>query len=366
MKLLSYIICAGILATSVVGNIPVLTPYAVEHDMEKEESVAAFPPQRNSPVENADHPYRLNNWLWEFHTISRESRAWNRAFGTKGDNMTRDLLLFRTRDLLKKHLRTNVQKFTHMYEHTNRIMLTGPDGQNVSVMTLEYNHATPQPDGINATLVDTPVDDERGSACFEDQWEGIDAAGKIVLVKRGKCAISDKVKLAKEHGALAVVLYNQVPGNVTGPMPKMNNHGKVGLTSGNITSATLGVDNVGKLVPVGLIGLHDGLAWSKRLAANETFGVTLLVDAIAEEREGWNIISDTKRGSNESYIMLGAHYDSSPDSPGVNDNASGVLVMLEIMRSIKLYGGHKSKVRYAFWGAGKWVFPAGYETEPLC
>lgn len=66
----------------------------------------------------------------------------------------------------------------------------------------QYNPSTPLPDGVTAPLVDTPVDDERGSACFPDQWEGIDAKGKLVLVKRGTCAVADKSALAKERGAL--------------------------------------------------------------------------------------------------------------------------------------------------------------------
>ncbi|POR37526.1 Peptide hydrolase [Tolypocladium paradoxum] len=331
MKLLSSVFCAGILATGVAGNLPLLTPWLVEHDMEWKE---------------------LNNWVFKFHGIAQQG-GWNRAFGTSGDNRTRELLISRTQNFLRKHLDTTIQKFTHMYEHTSNITLTGPGGENVPVMTLEYNHATPLPGGISAPLVETPVDDEHGTACFEGQWQGVDAAGKIALIKRGKCAISDKVRLAREHGALAVVLYNQVPGNTTGPMPKTTAGARIGLASGNVSSATLGVDNVGKLVPVGLVGLHDGLAWSKRLAAGETFNVRLVVDAIAEEREGWNVIADSKSGSNESYIMIGAHYDSGPNSPGINDNASGVIVMLEIMRSIKKYTGNMSKVRYAFWGAGK-------------
>lgn len=35
-------------------------------------------------------------------------------------------------------------------------------------------------------------------------------------------------------------------------------------------------------------------------------------------------------GSSESVIVLGAHYDSKPPSPGANDNASGCAVLLEL------------------------------------
>lgn len=70
------------------------------------------------------------------------------------------------------------------------------------VVSPQYNPPTPSGDGVTAALVDTPVDDERGSACFADQWEGIDVEGKLALIKRGVCAVADKSTLAKERGAL--------------------------------------------------------------------------------------------------------------------------------------------------------------------
>lgn len=70
-----------------------------------------------------------------------------------------------------------------------------------------YNTGTPA-GGITAELQDTPVDDVRGSMCYEDQWEGIDLTGKIALIKRGVCAISIKLIFARQAGALAVILVN--------------------------------------------------------------------------------------------------------------------------------------------------------------
>ena len=226
---------------------------------------------------------------------------------------------------------TFVQPFTHLFQTTNKISLTGPDGQAVDVVTLMYNTATPLPKGVTAPLIDTPVDDVRGSGCFADQWTGIDATGKIALVKRGVCAISDKLKLAREHGALAVVLYHQ--------------------TSGEISGATLGADNIGKIVPVGVVHLEKGQEWSQRLASGEKLQVTLLVDSIAEERPSWNIISETKEGDPNNVVMLGAHLDSVQAGPGVNDDGSGTAALLEIMGSFKKYKGFKNKVRFAWWGA---------------
>lgn len=223
------------------------------------------------------------------------------------------------------------QYFNHTFVQVNEISVTGPDGEDVDVIALIYNPATPGDDGITAPLLDTPVDDTRGSMCFEDQWEGIDATDKLVLVKRGACAISDKLKLALAHGALGVILYHNAPGGVT--------------------AATLGAENIGLLPPVGTIPLAVGQDWSSRLQAGEELTVRLYVDAVIEERETYNIISETKEGDPNNVIILGAHLDSVQEGPGVNDDGSGSSALIEIMGSFKKYKGFKNKVRFIWWGA---------------
>ena len=274
---------------------------------------------------------RLQRNLWNLNKIARDNGG-NRAFGLPGYKASLDYVLERAQTRFAKEMDTWIQPFNHTFEQTRKITVTGPEGESVYVITLLYNHATPLPDGITASLIDTPVDDERGSGCFEDQWTGIDATGKLALVKRGICAISDKLKLAKAHGALGVILYNQEPGT-------------------NIGSATLSADNIGLLVPVGVIPLEVGTAWKERLAAGEDLVVNLLVDSIFEERETWNVISETKEGDPNSVIMLGAHLDSVQAGPGVNDDGSGTTALLEIMGSVKKYKGFPNKIRFAWWGA---------------
>jgi hypothetical protein len=240
---------------------------------------------------SANSIYRsLQNVLWNLNHIA-ETNGGNRAFGLPGYNASIDFILERVVTRFGKEFDTYVQPFTHTFEATRSISVTGPEGDDVYVITLQYNTATPLPGGITAQLIDTPVDDARGSACFADQWEGIDATGKIALVKRGVCAIADKLKLAKAHGALAVILYNNQPGKPIG-------------------SATLSASNIGLLVPVGVITLEDGSAWKARLAGGEALAATLVVDSVSEFRESWNIISETKQGDPNNVIMLGAHLDS--------------------------------------------------------
>ncbi|KAK6347264.1 hypothetical protein TWF696_007336 [Orbilia brochopaga] len=226
---------------------------------------------------------------------------------------------------------TWIQPFNHTFEQTRKIEVKGPDGKPVHAITLLYNHATPA-GGVTAQLANTPVDDKKGSMCLPEQWTGVDVKGKLALIKRGVCGIGEKLKLAKQAGALGVILYNQEPGTSYG-------------------SATLGAANIGQLVPCALIPLEIGTAWGARLAAGEELSAHLLVDSIFETRETWNLISETKEGDPNNVVMLGAHLDSVQAGPGVNDDGSGSTALLEIMGSFKKFKGFKNKVRFAWWGA---------------
>jgi peptidase M28-like protein len=56
----------------------------------------------------------------------------------------------------------------------------------------------------------------------------------------------------------------------------------------------------------------------------------------ADGREVANIVAEVKGTRQpEEIVVLGAHYDSVPGSPGANDNASGVAALLELARLFK-------------------------------
>jgi aminopeptidase Y len=273
----------------------------------------------------------LQNVLWHLNHIARTNGG-NRAFGEPGFKASLDFVLERAQTRFGDKFDTFVQPFNHTYDKTLKISVTGPEGEDVFVISPQYNPPTLVPGGITAALVDTPVDNERGSACFADQWEGLDVKGKLALVKRGRCAVADKSILAKERGALGVILYDEVPGT-------------------NIVVPTLGADNIGRMVPIGIIPLEVGQEWKSRLAAGEEVTATLLVDSISETRETWNIISETKQGDPNNVVMLGAHLDSVQKGPGVNDDGSGTAALLEIMTAVRRYDNFPNKIRFAWWGA---------------
>ncbi|KAH9210895.1 hypothetical protein DL95DRAFT_465405 [Leptodontidium sp. 2 PMI_412] len=272
----------------------------------------------------------LERNLWNLNQIAKKNGG-NRAFGLPGYKASSDYVLERVQTRFGDQFDTTLQYFNHTFEQTRDISVTGPDGEDVPVITLTYNNATPMPGGVTAPLIDTPVNDVTGSGCEAADWEGIDPTGKIVLIKRGTCAIYIKLRFAKDLGALGAILWHQVDG-----VPN---------------SATLDASNIGLIAPVAVVAKSVGEAWKARLAAGEELIVNLLVDSVFEERESWNIFSETKEGDPNNVVMLGAHLDGVQQGPGINDDGSGTSGILEILTAFRHYKGFKNKVRFAWWGA---------------
>lgn len=109
----------------------------------------------------------LQRNLWNLNHIANDNGG-NRAFGLPGYKASSDYVLERVQTRFANEFDSWLQYFNHTFEQTREISVTGPDGNDVPVITLLYNTATPPPGGITATLIDTPVDDTRG-ACVEAQ-----------------------------------------------------------------------------------------------------------------------------------------------------------------------------------------------------
>lgn len=60
-------------------------------------------------------------------------------------------------------------------------------------------------------------------------------------------------------------------------------------------------------------------------------------------------------GEGEVHVLLGAHFDSKPPSPGADDNGSGVVVLLEIARRLAETSPDGRRVTLAFFGAEEFL-----------
>ncbi len=151
-------------------------------------------------------------------------------------------------------------------------------------------------------------------------------AGRVALIGRGSCTFAIKATNAHAAGATAVVLYNNIAGELAG---------------------TLGEDFTLDLPVVGVTQ-----ALGQELAGLVPQGLTVNVKTktFRGDAETTNIFAETRTGDPNNVVMAGAHLDSVWQGPGINDNGTGAGSILEIalqMRKVK----PKNKVRFALWGA---------------
>jgi Zn-dependent M28 family amino/carboxypeptidase len=195
------------------------------------------------------------------------------------------------------------------------------DGVLTGAAALGFSPATPA-GGITAPLAVIAQDPTSG--CEAADYAGL-PRGSVVLVRRGTCPFGQKSVTAAAAGAAAVLVAN----NEDAPLEQ----GTLGTTTG--TLPTVGLSKA------------DGDA----LAGRAGVPVSLTVAATTREVPSRNVIAQTTTGDPARVVMAGAHLDSVPEGPGINDNGSGTATLLET--AVRLGGAPAvaNAVRFAFWGA---------------
>ena len=81
-------------------------------------------------------------------------------------------------------------------------------------------------------------------------------------------------------------------------------------------------------------------------------GATVAVDADSSRRETTNVIGEIGPADAPRVIMAGAHRDSVPAGPGMNDDGSGVVALLDDRRAASALTRlpPRSALRVGFWG----------------
>ena len=131
--------------------------------------------------------------------------------------------------------------------------------------------------------------------------EGI--TGKIALIERGEITFGSKVAQAEREGAAAVIIFNNAGGNFQGTLGGPSRIPAVSL------SREHGRDLVDSL--------------------NEGNEIEATVAVVEEPIPSRNVIAEIP-GTGEGVVIVGAHFDTVPDSVGASDNASGMGVLLAV------------------------------------
>jgi Zn-dependent M28 family amino/carboxypeptidase len=153
----------------------------------------------------------------------------------------------------------------------------------------------------------------------------------IALVQRGTCDFVVKANNAAAAGYEGIVIFNE---------------GQPGRQE--VLNGTLG-----EPVDIPAIGTTFALGEELyNLTQAGTVTVRLTTSTTSENRDTVNVIGETVGGRADRVVVVGAHLDSVPEGPGINDNGSGTATTLEIaVQMAKLGITPRNKVRFAFWGA---------------
>jgi Zn-dependent M28 family amino/carboxypeptidase len=172
-----------------------------------------------------------------------------------------------------------------------------------------------------------------GRGCDAADWAVV-PAGVIALVQPGQCRRHDAVVLAQAAGALAIVTTYAEWGRDAVRRPTL-------IEPDDIRIPVLGATHA------------VGLALAR--AAADGSRVHLSTATSVRRVSSTNVIGETAGGDPAHVVMLGGHLDSVIDGPGVNDNGSGTMAVLEIAREAAALAGRPGgggvawKVRVAFW-----------------
>jgi Zn-dependent M28 family amino/carboxypeptidase len=186
---------------------------------------------------------------------------------------------------------------------------------------------------VDLVLPPGPTASTSNSGCEPEDFVGF-VAGNIALVQRGTCDFSVKAQNAFDADASGVIIFNE---------------GQEGRTE--TLNPTLG-DQFSADIPVVGTSFDIGNELATLLQSGEVV-IHLVTDTLIElDVPTKNLIAETPTGRDDRVTMAGAHLDSVPDGPGIEDNGTGSVALLETALQIAELGIEpRNTIRFAWWGA---------------
>lgn len=258
----------------------------------------------------------------------------NRAAGTEGYEASADYVARLLADA-GYQVRSETFEFPYFREVAPPRLTVGgdavrpPDGETRTLRTLALSGSGE----IAAPLVAVDLGIEDGqapgpsdSACSTADFQDF-TRGAIALVRRGTCRFQVKLENAMAAGAAGMIVMNE------------GTERRRGLFAGRLGEQAP--------VPVAGVAFETGVWLAERAATGAS--AVLAVDVESGTRQTRNVLADA--GGGGGLIVVGAHLDSVDEGPGMNDNASGTVAVLEAALRLAEEGLAGRAVRFAFWGA---------------
>src|SRR5262245_32474421 len=267
-------------------------------------TATSAPPEPTATVDEAyTDPERVEARLRG--TVEDLAALGNKRAGTEADAQAGDYVFERFRAAGLSDVHFEEFSFPRYDLHATRIEVTsGEQSRSMTGEAFAYS-------GIGRA---------EGAAVFAgtgrpQEYAGIDATGKVVLVRR----VADYHRTAQyrqviEHGGAAMLYVSQAPENLI----------QIGTT-------VFGEDGAGPIPSVS-VGHDDGEALIAAVQAGVSTQVAIEVDADVQPARGRNVVGrlpGTMPGG--EYLVVGAHYDTW--YTGASDNGTGVATVVEIAQA---------------------------------
>ena len=146
-----------------------------------------------------------------------------------------------------------------------------------------------------------------------EDFSGVDMNGKIALMEGGGgVSLREKVEGAAEAGAKAAVIFNEET--------------NAGASWERLYEETM--------IPAIGIGNREGRGLLRTLETGGKLEVRLSKEPLSP-LPSRNVVADLENDiEDDETLIIGAHYDTTPDSPGANDNGSGVAAALVVAEEL--------------------------------
>ncbi|GJO48700.1 peptidase M28 [Mycobacterium marinum] len=266
-----------------------------------------------------------------------DSNGGNRATGTPGYDASLDYVV---KALKAKGFEVTTPEFQRLYTVSEGKPTLTVAGRSYSVDQASLLVQTP-PGG----LAGAPVRPSRSDGCAVADYPPALPDNAIAVVDDTGCSVVDKHNSAVAKGAAGLIVISAAPdrgssANLFGP----------------------GYYNQLK-VPVAVVGASAAAALARTNAP-----IRLVLDTENIQIKSRNVLAQTKTGTPDEVVMVGARLDSPPGSPGINSAGSGVAAVLETALQLGPLPPVTNAVRFAFWGDGingamDYVF--GMDSEQL-
>jgi aminopeptidase YwaD len=253
-----------------------------------------------------------------FEHVKNLARFGSRVAGTDGDVKS---IEYMRRHFAEGGLKVEYDVFNapSFVEKEAKVLLSRPLKKEFKVRAMLYSVPTSSEgvkgEGIYANL------------CRKEDLAKISAKGKIVMFSRtrDKDAFWEEVTNAAKNGAKAVIMIDYNPWIFTAT-----------VESGyfNIQKRFLPIEP--NPIPAVTMTSNDGQYLLEQATKGKT-DITLIVDVKNEEKETKNVRATIEGGKRaDEKILIIAHRDTA-NTPGANDNASGLATLLELARILPNY-----------------------------